>query len=68
MLARARDFSDTRAEALAHLTMAELCRLTGQLEKGQNAAEHAMLGAPSWVGQGRSEFFGDSGISPSFLV
>lgn len=42
MLARARDFSDSRAEALAHLTMAELCRLTGQLVKGQNAAEHAM--------------------------
>ena len=42
-------------QALSQLTMAELCRLTGQLEKGQTAAEHAMLGAPRGHRDGRWE-------------
>jgi len=42
MLARARDFSNSRGEALAHLTMAEICRLSSQLTKGQTAAEQAL--------------------------
>ena len=34
-------------QALAHLTMAEICRLTTQLTKGQTAAEQALSGSPS---------------------
>lgn len=33
-------------QALAHLTMAEICRLSSQLTKGQTAAEQALSGSP----------------------